>query len=119
MGKWSLQKHNEQSKILKLASCLVKHHYRFACVCAQLCRTLCDPMDCSLSGSSVHAIFQARILGQVAISYSRGTSHPGIKLASRVSPAMADRFFTPVAPGKPTIDSCSFLLPCNSVLLLT
>ena len=29
---------------------------------AQSCPTLCDPMDCSLSGSSVHGIFQARIL---------------------------------------------------------
>ena len=33
------------------------------CVCAQLCLTLCDPMDCSLPGSSVHGILQARILG--------------------------------------------------------
>ena len=31
-------------------------------VCAQLCLTLCDPMDCSPPGSSVHGIFQARIL---------------------------------------------------------
>ena len=34
------------------------------------CRTLCDPMNCSLPGSSVHEIFQARILEWVAISYS-------------------------------------------------
>ena len=37
---------------------------------AQLCPTLCDPMDCSLPGSSVHWIFQARILEWVAISFS-------------------------------------------------
>ena len=36
----------------------------------QLCSTLCDPMDCSLSHSSVHGIFQARILEWVAISFS-------------------------------------------------
>ena len=42
----------------------------------QLCLTLCDPMDCSLPGSSVHGIFQARILEWVAISYSRGSSQP-------------------------------------------
>ena len=36
-------------------------------VCAQSCPTLCDPMDCSLLGSSVHGIFQARILEWVAI----------------------------------------------------
>ena len=43
---------------------------------AQLCLTLCDPMDCSLPGSSVHGIFQARILEWVAISFSRGSSQP-------------------------------------------
>ena len=39
---------------------------------AQSCPTLCDPLDCSLPGSSVHGIFQARILEWVAISFSRG-----------------------------------------------
>ena len=42
----------------------------------QSCPTLCDPMDCSLSGSSVHGIFQARVLEWVAISFSRGSSRP-------------------------------------------
>ena len=37
---------------------------------AQLCPTVCDPMDCSLSGSSVHGIFQARVLEWIAISFS-------------------------------------------------
>ena len=46
------------------------------CSVVQLCLTLCVPMDCSLSGSSVHRIFQARILAQVAISYSMGSSWP-------------------------------------------
>ena len=43
---------------------------------AQSCPTLCDPMDCSLSGSSVHGIFQARVLEWIPISFSRGSSHP-------------------------------------------
>ena len=38
------------------------------------CPTLCDPMDCSLLGSSVHEILQARILEWVAISFSKGSS---------------------------------------------
>ena len=38
------------------------------------CLTLCDPMDCSLPGSSVHGILQARILEWVSISFSRGSS---------------------------------------------
>ena len=37
---------------------------------AQSCPTLCDPMDCSLLGSSVHGIFQARVLEWVAIAFS-------------------------------------------------
>ena len=48
-------------------------------MCAKLlqsCLTLCDPMDCSLTGSSVHGILQARILEWVAISSSRGSSRP-------------------------------------------
>ena len=43
---------------------------------AQLCPTLRDPMDCSLPGSSVHGIFQARVLEWIAISFSRGSSRP-------------------------------------------
>ena len=43
---------------------------------AQLCPTLCNPMDCSQSGSSVHGIFQARVLEWVAIAFSRGSSQP-------------------------------------------
>ena len=38
--------------------------------------TLCNPMDCSLPGFSVHGILQARILEWVAISYSRGSIEP-------------------------------------------
>ena len=43
---------------------------------AQSCLTLCDPMDCSSPGFSVHGILLARILGWVAIPFSRGSSQP-------------------------------------------
>ena len=43
---------------------------------AQPCPTLCDPVYCSPPGSSVRGILQARILGWVAISFSRGSSQP-------------------------------------------
>ena len=46
------------------------------------CPTLCDPMNCRLPGSSVHEIFQARILEWVAISYPGHLLNPGIKLRS-------------------------------------
>ena len=44
------------------------------CVCTQYCPSLCDHMDYSQPGSSVHGISQARILKWVAISFSRGSS---------------------------------------------
>ena len=44
---------------------------------AQSCPTLCDPVDCSLPGFSVHGILQARILEWVTISFSRGSSRQG------------------------------------------
>ena len=47
-----------------------------ACWVAQLCLTLCDPMDCGPPSSSVYGILQARILEWVAISFSRGSSRP-------------------------------------------
>ena len=45
------------------------------CVClvSQSCLTLCDPMDCSLPGSLIHGIFQARVLERVPFSFSRGS----------------------------------------------
>ena len=46
---------------------------------AQLCPILCDPMDCSPSGSSVHRVLQARILEWVAIPFSRDIPNSGIK----------------------------------------
>ena len=65
-----------------------------ACVHAKLlqsCLTLCDAMDCSPPGSSVHGISQARIMESVAISFSRGSSRPRDK--TQVS-CIAGRFFT-------------------------
>ena len=57
----------------------------------QSCPTLCDPMDCSLPGSSVHGIFQVIVLEWVAISFSRGSSQP--RDWTRVS-HIVDRRFT-------------------------
>ena len=45
----------------------------------QSCLTLCDPMDCSLSGSSVHEIFQARVLEWIAIPSPGDLPDPGIE----------------------------------------
>ena len=58
---------------------------------AQPCLTICDPMDCSLPGSSVHGIFQARVLEWIAISFSSGSSRPRDR--TQVS-HIVDRCFT-------------------------
>ena len=58
---------------------------------AQLCLTLYDPMDCSLPGSSIHGILQARILEWVAIPFSRASSQPRDQTLVSCS---AGRFFT-------------------------
>ena len=65
---WLMSEEMENSflKVLGLNVCLV----------SQSRPTLCDPVDCSLPGSSVHGIFQARILEWVAISSSRVSSQP-------------------------------------------
>ena len=52
------------------------HPVLFCCLVAQLCLNLFDSMDCSLPGSSVHGIIQAKILEWVAISFARGSSQP-------------------------------------------
>ena len=56
-------------------------------VCAQSCLTLCDPMDCSSPGSSVHRIFQARIL-ELPLLSPRDLPDPETELMSPVSPAL-------------------------------
>ena len=74
------------------------------CVCAlslQSYLTLCDPMDYSPRGSSVHGILQARILEWVAISYSRGPSQPRDPTRVSCVSRIASGFFTTEPPGKP------------------
>jgi len=50
--------------------------WKWSHLVAQSCLTLCNPMDYSLPGSSVHGIFQAIVLEWIAISFSRGSSQP-------------------------------------------
>ena len=59
-------------------------------------------MDYSPPGSSVHEIFQARVLEWVAISFSRDLPNPGIEPESSASPALACRFFTTDPLRKPS-----------------
>ena len=66
----------------------------------QSCPTLCDPVDCSPPGCSVHGILQARILEWVAISFCRGSSQPRDR--SRKVSHIAGRCFTLWATREPT-----------------
>ena len=73
----------------------------FCCSCCLVARsslTLCNPMDCSPPGFSVHGIHRARILEWVAISFSRVFSQPRDQTC--VS-CIAGEFFTVEPPGKP------------------
>ena len=83
--------------------------------CAQSCLTLCDSMDCSPPGSSVHGISQARILEWVAISFSSRSSWLKDQTASLVSSALAGGFFTTGPPGKPLYTSTWHLLFWDSI----
>ena len=83
---WAIREaHLRSTPLLKASLCLtsppdsvtlpfLSHCCR--CLVNMLCPTLCNPMDCSSPGSSVHEISQARTLEWVAISFSRGSSWP-------------------------------------------
>ena len=68
-----------------LLSLRIHPEYEVECEVAQSCPTLCDPMDCSLPGSSGHGIFQAIVLEWIAISFSKGSSQPRDKPGSPAS----------------------------------
>jgi len=65
-------------------------------------------MDCSLTVSSVHGVFQARILEWVAISTPGDHLDPGIESSSLASPSLAGGFFTVAPPGKSQVlENCA------------
>ena len=93
----------------------------FVCVCGkplQLYPTLCDPMDCSLPGSSVHGILQARILEWVAMpSPSRRSSWHRDQTYVFCGSCIAGRFFSPEPPGKPQGFTIILIPICTEVAL--
>ena len=86
--------------------------YLDVCKCAlslQSCLTLCDPLDCSPPGSSVHGILQARILEWVAMSFFRGFSRPRDRTWGFLCVLHWQAVSLPLAlPGKPQLP----LTPC-------
>ena len=71
----------------------------------QLCLTGCNPMDCSLPGSSVHGILQARILKWVAMPSSRGSFQPRDQTHIVCESCIAGRFFTAEPLGNANVKS--------------
>ena len=89
------------------------------CLVTKLCSTLCDLMDYSLPGSSVHGISLARILEWIAMSPSRGSSQP--KDQTRVSCIVFNctaGFFTPEPPRKPLFINYLHLNLCLNLHLV-
>ena len=98
-----------------------KHHCKKIQICSFLFKVkslsrvrLCDPVDCSLPGSSVHGIFQARVLEWVPISFSRGSSWPRDQTSIFMSPALAGGFLSTEPPGKCQMDNDMYLASQHS-----
>ena len=72
----------------------------FVVVVAKSCLILLDPTDCSPPGSSVHGVFQARILEWVAMPSSRGSFQPRDQTYISSAPALQADSLTPEPPGE-------------------
>ena len=91
---------NPWESCMALTKCLWDH-YVSACVHAQSCLTLCDPMDWSLPDSSLHGILWARILEWVTMPSSTGSFRPRDRTCVSCGSWIAGRFFTAEPLGKP------------------
>ena len=80
------------------------------CLLAQSCSNPHNPMDCIPPGSSVHGIFQARVLEWVAISYSRGSFQPRDRTCIPVFPALQEDSLPAEPTGKPSEGSARGLI---------
>ena len=83
------------------------------CSVAQSCPTPCDPKNCSPPGSSVHGIFQAKILELAAISSSRGSSQPKDQTHDS---CIAGRFFT-MEPPEEALENTGFVIERGTIFL--
>ena len=78
------------------------------CPVTQSCPTVCNLMDCSLPGFSVHGILQAKeCWSGLPFATAEDLPDPGIEPASPVFPALVGGFFTTQPPGKPTKETLS------------
>ena len=80
----------------------------------QSCPTLCDPMDCTPPGSSVHRMLQVRILEWVAMPSSRGSSWPKDQTCISFNSCIAGRFFTTEPLVKPPAPCMNPFIPIDA-----
>ena len=79
----------------------MNQHISVLALVAQLCPTVCDPMNCSPPGPSVHGILQARILEWIAIPFSRRSSQP--RDQTWVSYITGIEYLPSESPGRPKV----------------
>ena len=87
----------------------------------QSCPTLCDPMDCSLPGSSAHGIFQARVLEWVAIAFSDLWMKPplkymGVWLLDQLEVSCVELFLKISLSSEKKLRVCMILMPLRNLL---
>ena len=98
------------------ASFQVKHSFpMYVCIHTQLCLTLCDTMDYSPPGSSVHGILQIRLLEWVAMPCSRGSSQP---MDRTCISCIEGRFLTTEPSGNRIIFHLAVCIKIQTCLLL-
>ena len=118
MWAWlSYWKMKEREAKIEWQNQLQQGYYHYVCdKLLQLCPTLCDLMDSSLSGSSIHGILQARILEWVVMPFPGNLPDPGINIVSLTSAVLAGSFFTARAILETIIGviliACIFKLMC-------
>ena len=77
--------------------------YLYVCECAQLCPTLCNPMDYSFPGPQYMEFSRHKYYSGFSFPPLGDLPHPGRETQSLVSPALAGRFFPPEPPGSPRV----------------
>ena len=113
--------------ILNMQAILIHYMFIKRCICIcmctgaqslQSCPALCNPVDCSSPGSSVHGILQPRMLEWVVVPSSRGSSqHRDRTLVSYVSCIGRRDLLSLVQPGKPCI--CTYTYMCTNSSIKT
>ena len=115
-GAWQAMVHRVTKSWTQLSNSEATTTVGFLCAeCPQLlCHVpLCDPMDCSLPGSSVHRILQARIPEGVAMPSFRGSSQPRDRTRVSCVSCIAGRFFTRWATREALWQYWIYLFPNN------